>query len=368
MGMMRMQKFFELEIASCLHMKDDIRCRLQHRSRCCDPTTPCALRRQHRAYGIRVNRCGCSLFTYLHQCPSLQATSTKELKTCAARALASQESADVVHWVACSSTFSAAVARSSFSVLVVSIQKAYGMSLNDIGLLQSGLLVGYVLGQIPAGLLADRYGGPLALTSGMILWSLASWTTMFVPEHGVSPLVLMVALRFAVGLAQSVMMPGVSSISGRFFCEEDRATRTSSIYAFYSIGTVFGTFAAPYFAAWTGNLNAIGFFGLIGLVVGLLSFAVLLHKNILLLADPLRIDNKFDGTSKAAALRQDAKIFVKRFKDSMAEILLLSFVHSVIGFAFFIFQKSKSCSDNFTDIFVSTSRDLGLNKLVKIVT
>lgn len=53
-----------------------------------------------------------------------------------------------VYVSACVATFSAAISRVSFSVLAVPIQEQYGLTLGDMGVLQSSLLMGYVLGQV----------------------------------------------------------------------------------------------------------------------------------------------------------------------------------------------------------------------------
>ncbi|KAL4445790.1 hypothetical protein ABPG77_008989 [Micractinium sp. CCAP 211/92] len=65
----------------------------------------------------------------------------------------------------------AAVHRAAFSVLSVPIQLELGLSLPQMGTLQSALLAGYLVGQVPAGVLADRFGGAALATVGLFLWS-----------------------------------------------------------------------------------------------------------------------------------------------------------------------------------------------------
>ena len=80
----------------------------------------------------------------------------------------------------------AAISRVSFSVLPALSQQEYGLKLSDMGILQSSLLMGYVLGQIPAGLVADRLGGVRTLTTGLIVWSVAG-IAMAATPLGLSP-------------------------------------------------------------------------------------------------------------------------------------------------------------------------------------
>ncbi len=68
--------------------------------------------------------------------------------------------------------------------------------------------------QIPAGVVADRFGGVHVLLAGLACWStmtglnpLAGYTT--------HPLQTLIVMRAALGLAQSVMMPSVSATAAR---------------------------------------------------------------------------------------------------------------------------------------------------------
>ena len=58
------------------------------------------------------------------------------------------DAASTVYITACLSTFMAAVGRVSFSVLAVPIQHQFGLRMSDMGVLQSAMLGGYVLGQV----------------------------------------------------------------------------------------------------------------------------------------------------------------------------------------------------------------------------
>lgn len=53
-----------------------------------------------------------------------------------------------VFLVACSASIMAAVSRTSFSVLAIPIQERFALSMADMGLIQSSLLFGYIVGQV----------------------------------------------------------------------------------------------------------------------------------------------------------------------------------------------------------------------------
>lgn len=55
---------------------------------------------------------------------------------------------NIVFGISCVVSLMAAVSRSSFSLLVLTIQQEFGLKMQDVGALQSSLLLGYMLGQV----------------------------------------------------------------------------------------------------------------------------------------------------------------------------------------------------------------------------
>lgn len=55
---------------------------------------------------------------------------------------------NTVFWIACVVSMMTAVSRSSFSLLVIAIQQEFSLQMQDVGALQSSLLLGYMLGQV----------------------------------------------------------------------------------------------------------------------------------------------------------------------------------------------------------------------------
>jgi MFS family permease len=179
----------------------------------------------------------------------------------------------------------AAVHRVTFSVLAVPIQAQLGLSLVQMGVLQSSLLAGYVVGQvgrcgpagrgravphggasdssrtlqhqcsacarlpprfaqIPCGILADRFGGGHLAAAGLFLWSAACWQTSGAAAAA-HPFPMLLAARAAMGLAQSCIMPATSALAARWFPPSRRSRYTSAVYGSYSVGTVAGLALAP---------------------------------------------------------------------------------------------------------------------------
>ena len=69
--------------------------------------------------------------------------------------------------------------------------------------------------QIQAGVVADRFGGVHVLLTGLACWS--SFTGLNpLARYSSQPLLILVGMRAALGLAQSCMMPSVSATAARY--------------------------------------------------------------------------------------------------------------------------------------------------------
>lgn len=264
---------------------------------------------------------------------------------------------ETVFFAACLATFMAAIGRASFSVLSVPIQQSYGLTLSQVGMAQSAMLLGYLIfqvrrtkgyiyisttttcllnaitiEQIPTGLLADRVGGARALCAGLIAWSIALAALATAPL-ATSPFTIILGARAALGAAQAVMMPGVSAAAAQFFPPSIRASKTSSVYAFYSLGTVMGLGSTPIIARLTHSELVVPFllFGGVGAVLG--AMALRLLPNL----PPSYIQRQYNPTTsnKTKTRKSIDRSMVVR---NLPQILLLCWTHGVIGFGFFVLQ------------------------------
>ena len=102
-----------------------------------------------------------------------------------------------------------------FSVAAPTIMKYFTW---DMGMAMSMFGVGYILTQIPAGLLSDRFGGRQILAAGSVGWSFFTLITPF----AVTPF-LMYLVRCLLGLAEGLNFPGATSVLSRWVPRRARA-------------------------------------------------------------------------------------------------------------------------------------------------
>jgi len=142
-------------------------------------------------------------------------------------------------------------------LLLPLIRPDLGISFTDAGILTAAATLSYALGQIPAGLLADRFGPRRPFFAGLIGWS--SLTVGFAFIH---VLWLAIACQFVAGAFRAMMFaPGLSLLAS-WFPPQRRATAMS----LYMVGGFGGQIAL----ALAGPLLA----GLYGWRVALIALAV----------------------------------------------------------------------------------------------
>ncbi|XP_048250788.1 uncharacterized transporter slc-17.2-like [Haliotis rufescens] len=105
---------------------------------------------------------------------------------------------------------------------------------------QSGILssffYGYILTQIPAGILATRYGGKYVMFIGMLIGSIV---TLLLPIGARTSIYLVYVLRVILGVCQGVLFPSLQYLWGRWAPPLERTKLTAVCYS----GTQFGSIA-----------------------------------------------------------------------------------------------------------------------------
>ncbi|GAX85008.1 hypothetical protein CEUSTIGMA_g12429.t1 [Chlamydomonas eustigma] len=162
--------------------------------------------------------------------------------------------------------------RSVFTMSLPVIASDMVMDPKQLGLLQSAMLSGYLLGQLPSGSFADSFGGDRVLMIGLFLSSAALAAAASAPGLiAVTPLIALAATRVAFGLFSAAAMPSVSAMVATWVPHASRSTVTALIYAAFNMGGVLGlalTPAANYALGWEGTLVGTGAVGAVWAFLG----------------------------------------------------------------------------------------------------
>jgi MFS transporter, ACS family, glucarate transporter len=154
--------------------------------------------------------------------------------------------------------------RTNISIAGLDIRRQFAIDNTKLGWLMSAFLIGYGAFQIPAGLLARRFGARRLLTVAVLFWALFSALTAAVPSGVSRALLILVVVRFSLGGAEAMLFPASSQFVERWFPAQERARANGIIFAGAGLGSGltpplvteiilhFGWHAAFWFSAMVG--------------------------------------------------------------------------------------------------------------------
>lgn len=115
------------------------------------------------------------------------------------------------------------------------------------GMALSAFFWTYTIGQIPAGMLVDRYGVRMLYTLGIVLWSIASASTVLMTGLGA-----LIATRLVVGLGESVVTSSSLRYIRAHFAEKERGFAVGVYMTGTKIGPAIGLPLAGFLVATQG--------------------------------------------------------------------------------------------------------------------
>jgi len=149
----------------------------------------------------------------------------------------------------------------AYSTVLSLIKEELVLNYTLSGALMSSYFIGYTIGQIPWGLLADRVGSRRTITLSII--GIAIFTVLFGMATNIWQAI---ASRFVAGLlGAGVFVPGVKLISA-WFSPRRRGTALGALSIGGSIGLVITSWAAPIMALSKGWRRPMIIYGALGLV------------------------------------------------------------------------------------------------------
>jgi MFS family permease len=126
--------------------------------------------------------------------------------------------------------------RSTLAIANPLVREDLGFSIGEMGLLLSAFLWAYAAGQLPGGMLVDRYGPRLMLGAGVALWSVAQGVAGFVGNFA-----QFATARAFLGLGESAQFPGSVRVVRDWFNIGDRGFAIG----LYNSGSKLGPAIAP---------------------------------------------------------------------------------------------------------------------------
>ncbi|PIA54413.1 hypothetical protein AQUCO_00900753v1 [Aquilegia coerulea] len=149
------------------------------------------------------------------------------------------------------------------SVAIVPLSLVHGWSRSFSGIVQSSFLWGYLLSPIAGGALVDYYGGKVVMAWGVALWSMATFLTPWAAE---TSLLVLLAMRVLLGIAEGVALPSMNNMISRWFPQTERSRAVGIAMGGFQLGNVIGLTLAPILMSRGGIFGPFVIFGLSGML------------------------------------------------------------------------------------------------------
>jgi ACS family glucarate transporter-like MFS transporter len=160
--------------------------------------------------------------------------------------------------------------RTNISIAGIQIVKEFAIDNSHLGWVISAFLIGYAAFQIPAGVLAHRFGSRLVLTFAVLWWGLFTVLTALVPPGAKGALIMLVLVRFGLGAGEATMYPATSQFVERWFPSQERGKANGIIFGGVGVGSGFTPPLVTFIILRYGWRASFWFSALAGVVGGII--------------------------------------------------------------------------------------------------
>lgn len=153
--------------------------------------------------------------------------------------------------------------RIAISVAIIPMSADNGWSPATQGTVMSSFFIGYLILQIPAGFLADRFGGKWVLGVGVLLWSLFTLLTPSAASLGLTALLI---CRVLMGMSEAVTWPSIYSLYATWVPIEKRGSAVGWMNSGVAGGSVIALLLTPLIVQYFDWQTAFYLYGSVGLL------------------------------------------------------------------------------------------------------
>ncbi len=127
--------------------------------------------------------------------------------------------------------------RTNISIAGAYIGREFRLDNTHLGWVFSSFLVGYAAFQIPAGVLARRFGPRRVLAVGLVWWGVFTALTALAPPQANNSLLWLILIRVALGAGEAVMYPCANQFVERWFSIPERGKANGIIFGGVGLGS-----------------------------------------------------------------------------------------------------------------------------------
>ena len=126
--------------------------------------------------------------------------------------------------------------RANISIAAPQMKLDLALSDRQLGMVFSAFVFGYAFTQPFAGRLADRFGPYKVIAVGIFWWSVLTSATALIPAGYANALGVMLAVRFILGVGESVIFPAGNRLVASWIPSQERGLANGLIFAGVGVG------------------------------------------------------------------------------------------------------------------------------------
>jgi ACS family glucarate transporter-like MFS transporter len=127
--------------------------------------------------------------------------------------------------------------RTNISIAGADIGRDFRIDNTHLGWVFSAFLIGYAAFQVPAGVLARRFGPRRVLALGLVWWGIFTALTALVPPQPAGGLLGLILIRISLGAGEAVMYPSANQFVERWFPIPERGKANGIIFGGVGLGS-----------------------------------------------------------------------------------------------------------------------------------
>ena len=158
--------------------------------------------------------------------------------------------------------------RVNISVAGTAIKNEFNLTDLQLGPVFSAFVLGYALFQAPGGRIADRFGPRKVIAVATLWWGVFTALTGLIPATMAGSLVALLAVRFALGLGESVVYPASNRLVASWIPSRERGRANGLIFSGVGAGAGISPPLIAYIMVQYGWRASFLFSAVIGLAVG----------------------------------------------------------------------------------------------------
>ena len=162
--------------------------------------------------------------------------------------------------------------RVGISIAGGSIEQDFHLNQIQLGWVFSAFVLGYALFQAPGGRLADRFGPRRVIALGTVWWFVFAALTGLAPTGISGALVILLAVRFALGMGVAVLYPASNRLVASWIPAAERGVANGWIFAGVGAGAGIAPPLITYILVHSGWRWSFWVTAVIGLVAGVVWF------------------------------------------------------------------------------------------------